>query len=64
MKIKAEVIAVETSGDALDVSLQGKAEADAEWRPMLRFNVQVPESIKNRRAFYVGRDVRISIEPV
>lgn len=61
MKIKAEVLAVETIGDALRLQLQGKATTDARWRPYLRISLQVPETKTNRRAFYVGRKVLVTV---
>lgn len=64
MKITAEVLSVDSHGDALNVKLQGKAKIDADWRPYLKFDLDVPETDKNRRAFYVGRKVKLTIEPV
>ncbi len=61
MKIKAEVLSVETIGDALSLLLQGKATTDADWRPHLRLRLQVPETKTNRRAFYVGRKVSVTV---
>lgn len=62
MKINAEVLAVETIGDALRVTLQGKAEADAEWRPYLRAHIDIPETLPNRRAYFIGRRVTLQLK--
>lgn len=61
MKLKHEVLKVENCGDFLRVTVQGKALRDAEWRPMLSCVVDVPDTIKNRQAFYVGRRVQIQL---
>lgn len=62
MKIHSEVLAVETIGDALRVTLQGKAETDADWRPYLKAHIDVPETLPNRRAYYIGRKVTLTLK--
>ena len=64
MKIKAEVLGAETIGDALRLKLQGQAEGAADWAPMLALTVEVPPREKNHRAYYVGRKVALTIEPL
>jgi hypothetical protein len=62
MKIHAEVLAAETIGDGLRLKLQGNADVDAEWRPMLALSIEVPDHARNRRAYYIGRKVAITID--
>ncbi len=62
MKITAEVLLVETTGDALHLRLQGHADTDAAWRPYLVLNIQLPDSERTRRAYYVGRKVTIQVD--
>jgi hypothetical protein len=62
MKIAAEVIAAETVGDDLRLRLRGHAETDAAWRPWLRLTIHIPDQQRNRRAFYVGRKVTITVD--
>lgn len=61
MKIDAEVLAAETIGDGLRLKLQGSAQSDAEWRPMLAMSIEVPDQPRNRKAYHVGRRVSIKI---
>lgn len=61
MKINGEVLGVESNGDSLNVRIQGNEERAAEWRPYLRFTLQLPENVKTRKAFFVGRRVRIDV---
>ena len=63
MKITGEVIAVETTGDHLRVTMQTNAEADAEWFPMGRATISVQANNKNGRTYYVGRVVNLTMEP-
>lgn len=63
MKISCEVLGAETTGDALRVRFQGKSIGSAEWRPMGAIVVEVPNTDTNQRAFYVGRQVSISVAP-
>jgi hypothetical protein len=63
MKIRAEVIAVETHGDTLHVSLQGKGRGDAQWRPMGRHSIMVPATPANGRHYHVGRIVHLEARP-
>jgi hypothetical protein len=62
MKITAEVLLVETIGDALHLRLQGRAATDSDWRPWLVLNIQLPDTVRTRRAYYVGRKVIIQVD--
>ena len=62
MRIKAEVLAAETTGDTLKIKVQGKEMRAACWRPMLGFVLELPDKPKHRRAFHIGRKVRITVE--
>ncbi len=61
MKIKGEVIAVETMGESLRIDIQGKATSDAEWRPYSKMTFSVACIDKNARAFWIGRRVKVEI---
>lgn len=63
MKIKAEVIEVSTNGETLAVTLQGGGRKDASWRRLGRHTLQVADTKPNRKAFHVGRIVKMEIEP-
>ncbi len=61
MKIDCEVIAVETQGDTLRVTLQGMPPAAAEWRGRERQMIIIPTSQRAERTFHVGRRVMLDI---
>lgn len=63
MKISGHIIAAEDIGDHLKIVGQGMADGDAEWQPMRWFTINIPINAKNKRAFYVGRKVRVTVEP-
>jgi hypothetical protein len=63
MKIKCEVTAVETTGDGLKISLQGKPPLAAEWRPDEYQQITVPINDAHAMTFYVGRKVIITVKP-
>jgi len=64
MKIRAEVLAVETTGDQLSIKMQGNApSASAGWRTMEVVDVRLADTKINRRAFRVGRSVTVIIKP-
>jgi hypothetical protein len=64
MKITAEILSVDSNGDSLSVKVQGKEARAAEWRPYLAFTLQIPDNVKNRKAFHLGRKVRVTVETV
>jgi hypothetical protein len=63
MKIKAEIIGVESQGDALQIVLQGAPETAPEWFGWKRQSFIVPATVKNKKAFFVGRLCIITLEP-
>ena len=63
MKIRASVDAVEDKGDVLMVAVLGKAVGASMWDVDKRHEFYVPLSTTNRRAFYVGRVVEITVVP-
>lgn len=63
MKIRAEVTAVETQGDSLQVILQGKGRGDAHWRRMGRHSLTVPATAQNGRVYHVGKIITIEARP-
>jgi hypothetical protein len=63
MKIKAEVIAVETNGNSITVRMQGnQIGASAAWRMEVQ-EIHISASKTNSRAFYIGRSVEIEVKP-
>ena len=63
MKIKGEVLAVETTGDQLRMRMQTSVESQGQYYPMGVSSVEVPANAKNGRTYYVGRVVRITMAP-
>lgn len=63
MKVNAHVTSADDHGDRIRLVLQGSAIGDADWRPMLRFEVFVPENNRNRKSFHLGRKVKVEITP-
>ena len=63
MKINCEVIGVETHGDSLSVTLQGKPPKSADWRPIERQTVIIPTTRSTERTFHVGRRCTLTITP-
>ncbi len=63
MKIEGHVIKVSDIGDKLRITGQGSAIVDAEWRPMLSIEIDVPITDRNRKAFYIGRNFDMTVTP-
>lgn len=62
MKITAEVLEVSTDQETLSLTMQGRGEMDAGWRPYLSLKLQLPDTLKNRRAYHLGRKVVLTVE--
>jgi hypothetical protein len=62
MRIRGHVLEVKTTGDKLEVKLQGEALADAAWRPMNVVTFQCADLPAHQKAFHVGRKLSITIE--
>ena len=64
MKIEATVTEASDAGDTLRVVLQGQPIAAAEWQQYgFHYRFDVPCNTKTKRAFHVGRKVKITIKP-
>ncbi|WFU52350.1 hypothetical protein QA639_21830 [Bradyrhizobium pachyrhizi] len=63
MKIEAHVLEARDRGDKLQVQAQGRAVGAADWQPWMEILVNVPMTGRNKRAFYVGRDIEIIVTP-
>lgn len=61
MKLKCEILSVETRGDTIAISLQGKSPTDADWRPLSPQTIIVTQTEKMAKALYVGRRVEIEV---
>jgi hypothetical protein len=63
MKIRAEIISLDTNGETMQVKLQGSASTDAEWRPGLRLSIELPDKGSIRKAYHLGRIIHLTVEP-
>jgi hypothetical protein len=63
LKVKAYVIEVSDHGDKMKVTGQGRAVGDAEWRPMLKVELDLPDNRRNRKAFHLGRHFTVKVTP-
>lgn len=62
MKIRCEIIAIETHGDSTRIDLQGMPATAAAWRPLGRHTMDLPSNSKNNKALHIGRIVEITIK--
>jgi hypothetical protein len=63
MKLKGEVLKVETTGDFLEIELQTEVIGQAFWRPMGDLKFAIPDMEVNRKTFHVGRKVIFDVKP-
>lgn len=63
MKLECVVKSMSENGETVSIDLNGRQSIDAEWRRDGDVSLQVTSSAKVRRAFYLGRKVRITVEP-
>lgn len=63
MKLRCEVVWVESHGDTLVVSFQGSPPSAADWRPLGRQSIEIPATAAHQKAFYVGRVVELRVYP-
>lgn len=63
MRIRHNILSVETTGDRLRIKAQGRHERASNWRPWETIEFTIPDIGANRRAFRVGRDIEVTIEP-
>lgn len=64
MKLVGNVISAEDHGDTLAVAIQGKEKSGPDWRPMVASIFKIANTKTNRKAFYVGRKVEVTISPI
>jgi hypothetical protein len=62
MRVKGEILKVETTGDQLAVEIQGKQAGAADWRPMSTIRITVADDDTARRALHIGREVILTVE--
>jgi hypothetical protein len=65
MKLDATITSVNEDCDQLTVSIYGWADSDPEGttrRPL--GSIDVPSTVRNRRAYHVGRRLLIEVRPV
>jgi hypothetical protein len=62
MKIDAQITGVNTDGDTLHVTAQGKIKDMAEWRRPLNISFDVPDENGTRKTYVVGRKLRIEFK--
>jgi hypothetical protein len=61
VKIDCEIISVESNGESMAITLQGKPPSSAEWRNLERQKIVLPDSAVMRRALYLGRNVTLTM---
>lgn len=64
MRMRGEILAVETIGDRLRVKMQAVGAADAAWRPMNVVTFECPDLPAQRKALHVGRQLIVDIRAV
>ena len=62
MKLTGHIIEVATNGDGITVAIQAKT-GRAHWKPIERQTLRIDDTPQNRKAFYLGREVVIKLEP-
>lgn len=63
MKLRCEILAVESRGLNLGVKVQGKQANGADWRDINAFTIEIPSHERTAKAFYVGRIITIEVMP-
>lgn len=63
MRLTGEIIEVSSNGDNITLAVQCKV-GRAEWKPIERQTLRVDNTAPNRRAFYLGREVSITVKPL
>lgn len=64
MRMKGEILAVETTGDKLRVKMQASGAADAYWRSMNVVTFECPDLPVYAKALHVGRLLIVDIRAV
>ena len=64
MKIKASIHTVEDSGESIKIKAQGTAKKGGAYlNEMATIELKMPNSKTNRKSFYLGRDIEITVKP-
>lgn len=63
MKITGNVTNVKDCGDFMEVEMQGKGAADPMWAGLYTQVLRLAANDRNKRAYWLGRNVEISITP-
>ena len=63
MKIRGEVLKVETTGDHLRINLQTQIVGQALWRPFNHMEFSVPDNSVSRKTYCVGRILIFEVKP-
>jgi hypothetical protein len=63
MKMRCHVDRIENQGDRIEVRVIGKADNEAEWMAQRFQTFSVADTARNRRSFWIGRNVDIEITP-
>ena len=61
MKINLEVLSLETTGDAIRVTAQGKTKRDAQWQPWRKWVFDVPLSVGLK--YRIGQILHTEMQP-
>ena len=63
MKLKLEILSVSSSGDTLELVLQGTTTNAARWRAHEKQTLRIPYTKASIKAFHVGRIVTVEVKP-
>lgn len=64
MRMRGDILSVETTGDKLRIKMQAAGAADANWREMNVVTFECPDLPAYRKALHVGRILVIDIRAV
>lgn len=64
MKIRGKVQSAVKTSEHLIVTVRGVGAGDAQWSSMREARLEMSYTEKNRRAYYIGREVVVDLTPV
>jgi hypothetical protein len=64
MKLQCTVTRVSNSGETIRVTLDGRQDRDADWRRDGTQELEFTCTDAAKRAFHLGRKVKITVEPL
>lgn len=64
MRIKGKVQSAIKTNEHLIVTVRGVGVGDAQWSSMREARIEMSSTEKNRRAYYIGREVVVDLTPV